>query len=120
MAVSNILFGQGPLTPWQMFAMGLVGFFAGVLFRKGWLRKSRLSLCIYGAFVVLFIYGGLMNPASALTWQRKLNLSVLMTYYVSGFPFDCVHAAATAIFLWFGTEPILEKLERIKTKYGLL
>ena len=120
MAVSNILFGQGPLTPWQMFAMGLVGFFAGVLFRKGWLRRSRLSLCIYGAFAVLFLYGGLMNPASALTAQRKLNLSVLMTYYVSGFPFDCVHAAATAVFLWFGAEPILEKLERIKTKYGLL
>ena len=120
MVVSNIMFGQDPLTPWQMFAMGLVGFFAGVLFRKGWLRRGRLSLCIYGAFAVLFIYGGLLNPASALTWQRKLNVSILMTYYVSGFPFDCIHAAATAVFLWFGAGPILEKLERIKTKYGLL
>lgn len=120
MLVSNILFGQDPLTPWQMFAMGLIGFFAGILFRKGWLRKSRLSLCIFGAFAVLLIYGGLLNLASALTWQRNLNFTIIMTYFVSGFPFDCVHAAATAVFLWFGAEPILEKLERIKVKYGLL
>ena len=33
---------------------------------------------------------------------------------------DCVHAFATALFLWFGAEPMLEKLERVKTKYGLL
>ena len=28
-------------------------------------------------------------------------------------------AAATALFLWFGAEPMLEKLERVKRKYGL-
>lgn len=120
MLVSNILFVQGPLTPWQMFAMGLTGFFAGVLFRKGLLRRNRFSLCIFGAFAVILIYGGLLNPASALTSQRELTFPVLLTYMVSGFPFDCVHAAATVVFLWFGAEPILEKLERIKVKYGLL
>ena len=33
---------------------------------------------------------------------------------------DLVHGAATAIFLWLGAEPMLEKLDRIKTKYGLV
>ena len=31
-----------------------------------------------------------------------------------------VHAAATWIFLWFAAEPMLEKLDRIKVKYGLI
>ena len=29
--VSNMIFGHGPWTPWQMLAFGLVGFVAGVL-----------------------------------------------------------------------------------------
>ena len=33
MLCSNMFFGQGPWTPYQMFAMGLIGFLAGVLFR---------------------------------------------------------------------------------------
>ena len=49
-----------------------------------------------------------------LTWK------MVLTYYVTGFPLDCVHAAATAFFLWIAAEPMLEKLDRIKLKYGLM
>jgi len=120
MLASNVMFSQGPWTPWQMFAMGIIGFLAGVLFRKGLLRRSRLSLCIFGALACILIYGGIMNPASALMWAGTLNWGTILTYYVSGFPVDCVHAAATWIFLWFAAEPMLEKLDRIKVKYGLV
>ena len=120
MLASNVLFSQGPWTPWQMFCMGIIGFLAGVLFRKGWLRRSRVSLCIFGALAAILIYGGIMNPASALIWSMELNWKVLITYYISGFPMDCIHAAATWLFLWFAAEPMLEKLDRIKVKYGLI
>ena len=43
-----------------------------------------------------------------------------MSYYVTGLPFNLVHAGATAVFLWLLGEPMLEKLERVKSKYGLL
>ena len=43
-----------------------------------------------------------------------------LTYYISGLPFDCIQAAATWLFLWFGAEPMLEKLDRIKVKYGMV
>lgn len=120
MLVSNIMFSQGPWTPWQMFAMGIIGFLAGVLFRKGWLRRSRMALCIYGALAAIIIYGGIMNPAAALMWAQDLSWQMVATYYISGFPVDCVHAAATWLFLWLGAEPMLEKLDRIKVKYGLV
>ena len=120
MLTSNVLFSQGPWTPWQMFSMGIIGFLAGVLYRKGVLRRSRLSLCIFGALCAIVIYGGIMNPAAALMWTHELNKKILLTYYLTGFPVDCVHAAATWIFLWFGAEPMLEKLDRIKVKYAII
>ena len=118
--VSNFFFGQGAWTPWQMFAFGMIGFLAGILYQKGILKARKTELCIYGFLSVFLIYGGIMNPASALTWVGELNEKVLLTYYISGLPFDCIQAAATWLFLWFGAEPMLEKLDRIKVKYGMV
>ena len=121
MLVSNILFSQGPWTPWQMFSMGIIGFLAGVLFRKGLLRRNRGSLAAFGAFAAVVIYGGIMNPASALMYNaQSLNRDMLLAYYVTGLPVDLVHAAATVVFLLLIAEPMLEKLDRIKVKYGLV
>ena len=120
MLVSNMLFSQGPWTPWQMFCTGIIGFLAGVLFRRGRLRRSRLALSMFGALAALIIYGGIMNPASALMWMETVNWKIIAAHYVSGFPMDCVHAAATWLFLWLTVMPMLEKLDRIKVKYGLV
>jgi len=120
MFCSNVLFGQGPWTPWQMFAMGIMGLLAGVLFRKGLVHRERFSLSVFGGFTTFLIYGGIMNPASVVMFQPNLNWKVILTAYITGVPADAVHALATAMFLWFLSEPMLEKLDRVKVKYGLL
>ena len=119
MLVSNMLFSQGPWTPWQMFSMGIIGWLAGVLYRKGVLRRGRLSLCIFGVIASTGLYGGIMNPASALLWSNTINWKIILSYYVTGIPIDLVRALATFFFLWLTAEPLLQKLDRIKTKYGL-
>lgn len=118
--VSNMFFGQGPLTPWQMFAFGVIGFLAGILFRKGLLLRSRTALCVYGGLATFLIYGGIMNPAAMLTSQPNPTWEMLWPYYLQGIPFDLVHALATVVFLYIAAEPMLEKLDRIKVKYGLV
>lgn len=119
MLASNLFFSQGPWTPWQMFAMGLVGFLSGVIFKRGCLLARRAQLSIFGALCALVVYGGIMNFASALMWTTELTWEILLPYYMTGFPMDCIHAAATAFFLWIAAEPMLEKLVRMKRKYGL-
>ena len=119
MLASNMFFSQGVWTPWQMFAMGIIGWLAGVLYRKGVLRRDRLSLCIFGVIASTIVYGGIMNPASALMWSQTINWKIIVSYYLTGVPIDLVRAMATFVFLWLGAEPMLEKLDRIKTKYGL-
>ena len=121
MLTSNMLFSQGPWTPWQMFAMGIIGFLAGVLFKKGLLRRNRVSLAVFGAFCAIIIYGGIMNPAAAfMASPAGINLKILLTYYVTGLPMDLVHAFGTALFIMLAAEPMLEKMDRIKVKYGLV
>lgn len=120
MLVSNMLFGQGPWTPWQMFSMGIIGFLAGILFQKGWLKARKVSLCIFGFWAALFIYGGIMNPVSLLMSSYAITKRNLLAIYISGLPVDMVHGAATVIFLLLASKPLIEKLERIKIKYGLI
>ncbi|RKD22086.1 ECF transporter S component [Ammoniphilus oxalaticus] len=118
--VSNFFFGQGPWTPWQMFCFGIIGFLAGILFQKGWLKKTKLSLCIYGGLATFFIYGGLINLGSLLMFTAEFSWKALLAAYISGFGFDLVHTIATVFFLYVISQPFIEKIDRMKVKYGLL
>ncbi len=118
--VSNFFFGQGPWTPWQMFAMGIIGFIAGIIFRSGLIKPGKVSLSVFGAISALVIYGGIMNPSSVIQYQTSPNIQMFITAYTVALPLDLVHAAATAFFLWFLTDPVTEKIERVKIKYGIM
>ncbi len=118
--LSNFFFGQGPWTPWQMFAMGLVGYSAGIIFAKSLLPKKKLTMSIFGFVITFLIYGAIMNFSSVMVFQAEFSFQALLTSYALGFPFDLILAVATFIFLYILGEPMLEKIERIKIKYGLL
>ncbi len=118
--VSNFFFGQGPWTPWQMFALGIIGFLAGILFKKGLIRKTKLSLCIFGFITAFVIYGAIMNSHSVLQATSSPNFKMFITAFSTGAPLDMIHGISTAFFLWLGAEAMIDKIERIKVKYGLL
>lgn len=117
--VSNFFFGQGPWTPWQMFSFGIIGFISGLIFSGG-VKKSRISLAVFGFLATLLVYGGIMNPASLIMARQPMTKEMLLAYYAAGFPLDLIHASSTAFFLWFLAEPMIDKLERVKIKYGLI
>lgn len=120
MFVSNFYFGQGPLSPWQMFCMGLIGFFAGLVFKKLNIKKTKLNMSIYGFIATFLIYGLIINPISAISFLDIINKEMILLSYVRGFPFDLIHALGTFGFLLLFGEQFLEKIDRIKVKYGLL
>ena len=120
MLVSNIIFGQGPWTPWQMFALGIIGFLSGIIFRKRKNRPNVIMLAVYGFLAAVVIYGGIMNPAAAVMAHARLNKATLISYYVTGFPIDLVNGVATLIFTILLTNPMMDKIERVKKKYDLI
>ena len=118
--VSNFIFGQGPWTPWQMFALGFIGFLSGIFYQTGLLSTKRLPLSIFGFLMAFLVYGGIMNPAAVFMSIGEPNWKSILAYYISGVPVDLVKGLSTFLFLWFGSQPLLEKLQRIKVKYGLI
>lgn len=118
--ISNFLFGQGPWTPWQMFGFGIIGFLAGVLFCNSIFKPTRRALCIYGGAATLIIYGILLDSASLFMFSSAISWEALLAMYASGFFFNVIHAVATVIFLFVLSNPLLEKLQRIKKKFGIM
>lgn len=119
MFVSNFFFGQGPWTPWQMFALGTIGFLSGVFHQKGIIKENKKSLCIFGGLATFFVYGGIMNPAALIMWQSYVTLELIIAYYISGITYDLVHASGTVLFLYLISQPMIEKIDCVKYKYGL-
>lgn len=83
-----------------MFALGLLGFISGLVFRKDIRTKTqRALLCLYGALSTFFIYGGIMDSAYVLMAGSEPTLAALLAAYASGLPFNLIFAGATVVFL---------------------
>lgn len=115
--VSNFFFGQGPWTPWQMYAWGMVGYGAGLLSSAGLLER-RFTVCAYGFFSAL-AYGFVINFWSILGFFHAETGLSIFAVYAAALPFDIVHGVATAAFLLVLYEPWRRKLRRVKAKYGI-
>ncbi|HEY5524573.1 MAG TPA: ECF transporter S component, partial [Clostridium sp.] len=87
---------------------------------KDKLKKNRGILCAFGGVATLVIYGGLVNMSSLFMVTSTITLGGILAVYGAGFYFDLVHALSTVVFLFFISKPMIEKLDRIKVKYGLI
>ena len=115
--VSNIFFGQGPWTPFQMFVWGMIGFLSGVIFRKRE-KPNKILLCTVGALSGV-LFSLVMDIWTTLTIDGGFLPSRYLAAIVSALPFMVVYAASNVIFLLILTKPFLEKLNRLKIKYGI-
>ena len=124
--VSNFFFGQGPWTPWQMFAFGIIGFLAGIIFhRNKYLanapeRVRRFCECLFGGLATLLIYGIIMDFSTIMTFSSGFTWELFAARLLSGIPFNIIHAVSTVFFLLIMARPMERKLDRIKKKYGIL
>lgn len=115
---SNFFFGQGPWTPWQMYAWGLIGYLAGVFADKGVFERQPKAVYVLG-FAGPLMYGALLNGWYVIGFVRPLEPATIALAYLAGIPLDCIHSIATVFFLLLLYSPWRRKLERIRTKYEL-
>ncbi len=111
--LSNIVFGQGSWTPFQMFAWGIVGLLAGLSARL--LKKSVLLTAGYGALAGI-LFSLLMDVYTVLWWGNGFSLS---RYLTAAVPVTATYAVSNALFLLLLTRPIGLLLERVTKKHGI-
>ncbi len=117
--VSNFLFGQGPWTTWQMLAMAVIGYLAGAVFYRYGDRTRTALLVVFGGVATFFIYGAITDMWTILMMTSQPSLETAVMVYGAAIPFNGIHAAATVIFLLLLARPMVEKLNRVKVKYGM-
>ncbi len=119
--VSGFFFGQGPWTPWQMIAFGIIGFLSGVLFSKKNIKYAynKWIISIYGFLATFIIYGFILDTATVFMYTDAPKTETFVATYLSGIVFNLIHAASTFVVLFLISNATIKKLERLKIKYKM-
>ena len=119
MFLSNFLFGQGMWTPFQVFGMGLTVFLAALILRRGALRENRIAAAAVGGLLAFAVYGTVVDTCAVFSLAAAYTPKSIAAVYLTGAPLNALHGAVTAVVLFFLLRPFGDRLERMRTKYGL-
>lgn len=117
---SNFFYGQGAYTPWQMMAYGAGGMLAGFCFAKGRLPRKPWVMAVFGFFAVVLWVGPLLDTSSVFLMLSDINWNSLLLTYGAGLSVNISQAACTVLIMLLFGRPLLDKLDRIKVKYGMM
>lgn len=117
---SNFFAGQGAYTPWQMMAYGAGGLLAGFLSQRGWLSRKPIYLAIFGFLAVMLWVGPLLDICSIFLMPIGYSWEAILAIFASGVPANLSQGVCTVVIMLLFSKPLLEKLDRIKIKYGMM
>jgi energy-coupling factor transport system substrate-specific component len=114
MLVSNFMLGQGPYTPWQMAAWGMVGLAGAALGALSRGRVGRLSLALACALAALFA-GEIMD---LYTWTLGAvhTPAAFLAVAGQGLPYDMTGVVASFLFGVAFAPELAQVLTRVRVR----
>ncbi|MGH4118699.1 ECF transporter S component [Clostridium sp.] len=112
--ISNIFLGQGPHTPWQMLAWGIVGALSGLIGKRG--KKLSVEKFAIICFLYGFLFDWIMNLWSVLIILDPISIKGIITIYITSVTADIMHAVGNFIFTLIFYESFYKVLTRFKSK----
>lgn len=109
---------------WRLYLFGFAGLLLGLLFQRKRLPVDGLTLTLFTFFTAFIIYGGIMNicalvTSASLPGGETIDIESMRLLYLSGAPYDLYHALTASLCVFFFGNSMIQKLERIKIKYGI-
>lgn len=117
---SNFFYGQGAYMPWQMLAYGAGGMLSGFVFLNKKLLIKPVILAVYGFLAVILWIGPLLDSSHLFIMMPEISMASLIAALASGFPVNVSQGICTALIMFFFGKTLLEKLDRVKLKYGMM
>lgn len=112
--LSNMFFGQGPWTPWQMFSWGIVGIIGGFWGKRN--KKISAMKFSIACFFLGVMFDWIMDIQYVVGFVRPLNMWTFLGGYMSGLTFDVLHGGGSFIFSIIFYDSFLPVLQRYKRK----
>ena len=113
--VSNLWFGQGPWTPWQMLGWGLCGILGALLALR--VRDvGRLTLAITCGLAGIG-YGALLNFSLMATYGGELSIERFLALEARGLPFDAAHAIGNFTLALIAGPAMVRMLTRFRRRF---
>ena len=75
---------------------------------------------IFGFFCCVLVIGPLLDLCSSVLMLPKLTVGGVLTMLLSGLPVNISQGGCTFLTMLLFANPLLEKLDRIKLKYGMM
>lgn len=115
--MSDMFFGLGPWTPFQMVAWGMIGFVAGIY----WIRahKNNKMLMIVEAIIAGIWYSAFMDIWSVMSVSGKFEIKKYFAYLITSLPYMFIYIISNVIFVIALHKPLGEKLDRINKKHNI-
>ncbi|MBR2868445.1 MAG: hypothetical protein IKB88_05190, partial [Clostridia bacterium] len=100
-------------------AYGAGGMLAGFVFIKNKIPKKPWIMAIFGFLAVVIWIGPLLDTSHIFIMMPEINISTITASLASGFPVNVSQGLCTALMMFVFGKPLLEKLDRVKQKYGI-
>jgi hypothetical protein len=113
--ISNLWFGQGPWTPWQMAGWGLCGVLGAAL-ALGSRNVGRLTLAAVCGFAGI-AYGALLNFSLMATYGGDLSWERFAVLEGRAVPFDAAHALANVVLALLAGPAMIRMLVRFRERF---
>jgi energy-coupling factor transport system substrate-specific component len=113
---SNVFFGQGPWTPWQMAGWGIAGLIGAGLARVWGRELGRVSLAVACA-AAAFVFGTIQNVSLWVMYSGEHSVGKLWFFVSTSFAFDVAHAVGSAAFCLAFGPAVVRALRRFRTRF---
>jgi energy-coupling factor transport system substrate-specific component len=113
---SNVFFGQGPWTPWQMVSWGIVGLLGAALAALAGRRLGRIPLAL-ACGLAGALYGAIMNLSLWVLYAGDHTAAKLGAYFATSLPFDLAHIVGNVVFCLAFGPALVTALSRFRERF---